>query len=199
MVVIPLVALGAGRGPGESVATGRHGAPVLVRMAAAAFAAPAGPTGDGSTMSSSSSSSSSTTAPPTGAATSSTQPVHLTTRASSYAGVVSRRSTTTAHTSTTTRRATSTTAAPTTTTTAPRPSQTGPGSWYDAASGTCAHQSLPFGTVVSIVDEDNGATATCTVDDRGPYEDNRILDMAPDVFQKLAPLSQGIVNIKISW
>jgi rare lipoprotein A len=94
---------------------------------------------------------------------------------------------------------TSTTVPPTTTTAAPDPSQTGPASWYDASSGSCAHKTLPFGTVVRIVNLANGATATCTVDDRGPYEGDRIIDLSPDVFSKLAPLSEGVIDVRISW
>ena len=91
---------------------------------------------------------------------------------------------------------------PTPTTTAPpkpRHTQSGPASWYGAPAGTCAHQSLPFGTVVEIRDVDNGNTATCTVEDRGPYEGGRIIDLAPDVFSRLAPTSEGVVNVQISW
>ncbi len=84
-------------------------------------------------------------------------------------------------------------------TTVPRPSQTGPASWYPAAAGTCAHQTLPFGTVVTIVDIDTGRTATCTVDDRGPYEGDRIIDLSPDVFGQLAPTSDGVINVRITW
>lgn len=95
----------------------------------------------------------------------------------------------------TTRPAPTTTAAP-----APQHSQSGPASYYDQApSGTCAHPTLPFGTVVSIVDTDNGRTAKCTVEDRGPYAGGRIIDLAPDVFSQMAPTSQGVINVRISW
>jgi rare lipoprotein A (peptidoglycan hydrolase) len=90
---------------------------------------------------------------------------------------------------------------PTTTTTTINPSrsESGKASWYGAAKGTCAHQTLPFGTVVHIWDQDTGRSATCTVDDRGPYQDNRIIDLSPDVFQQLAPTSDGVIQVQISW
>src|SRR5437764_1031936 len=79
---------------------------------------------------------------------------------------------TTARTTTTVRRvpATTTTTArphPTTTTTAPRPqnSESGDATWYNAPSGTCAHRSLPFGTVVKVTNVATGASTTCTVED----------------------------------
>ena len=55
-----------------------------------------------------------------------------------------------------------------------------------------------MGTVVTIRSS-SGATATCTVNDRGPYADGMIIDLAKDVFSKLAPLSQGVVQVTISW
>ncbi|MBV8159879.1 MAG: hypothetical protein JO265_03045 [Acidimicrobiia bacterium] len=77
--------------------------------------------------------------------------------------------------------------------------QSGGATWYDAAPpGTCAHQTLPMGTVVTIRSS-SGSTATCTVDDRGPYADGMIIDLAKDVFSRLAPLSQGVVQVTISW
>ena len=94
-----------------------------------------------------------------------------------------------------------TTNAPTTTAPPPPPrhTQTGEASWYDTTPGTCAHQTLPFGTVVTIIDVDNGRRATCTVEDRGPYVTGRIIDLAPDVFSEMAPTSSGVVNVQISW
>ena len=78
--------------------------------------------------------------------------------------------------------------------------QSGGATWYDAAPpGTCAHRTLPKGTVVHITDVANGATATCTVQDRGPYVDGMIIDLAKDVFSRMAPLSSGVIQVRISW
>ena len=70
--------------------------------------------------------------------------------------------------------------APTTTTTAPAPTTTtttpsapaaatsGIVTYYDdpGGPGTCASPTLPFGTVVTITNPANGATVSCTVNDR---------------------------------
>ena len=37
------------------------------------------------------------------------------------------------------------------------------------------------------------------VSDRGPFVDGLIIDLAKDVFSKLAPMSQGVVQVTISW
>jgi len=83
--------------------------------------------------------------------------------------------------------------------TAPARTATGEASWYQAAPGTCAHPTLPFGTVVTILDVANGHTATCTVDDRGPYQGGRIIDLSYDVFEELAPAGLGVIDVRLSW
>ncbi len=87
----------------------------------------------------------------------------------------------------------------TTPATVPPRTATGDASWYQAAPGTCAHPTLPFGTVVTIVDVANGHTGTCSVDDRGPYEGGRIIDLSYDVFEQLAPAGLGIIDVRLSW
>jgi hypothetical protein len=82
---------------------------------------------------------------------------------------------------------------------APRRSQSGQGTWYRYQAGGCANNNLPMGTVVTVTNVDNGATTTCVVNDRGGFSYPRILDMDVSVFQQLAPLSSGVINISISW
>lgn len=68
---------------------------------------------------------------------------------------------------------------------------------YDCEARTCAHKSLPFGTMVEIT-ADNGNVTTCRVNDRGPYVEGRIFDLSKSVFEELAPISKGVLTIK-SW
>lgn len=81
----------------------------------------------------------------------------------------------------------------------PSNSITGIVTYYDATPGTCASPTLPFGTVVTITNPDNGATVSCTVDDR-EADTSRQIDLATDTFAQLAPLSQGVIsNAELSW
>ncbi|HEV3266000.1 MAG TPA: septal ring lytic transglycosylase RlpA family protein [Acidimicrobiales bacterium] len=81
----------------------------------------------------------------------------------------------------------------------PANSITGVVTYYDAAPGTCASPTLPFGTVVTITNPDNGATVSCTVDDR-EADTARQIDLATDTFAQIAPLSQGVIsNAELSW
>ena len=77
--------------------------------------------------------------------------------------------------------------------------QEGQASWYYHDPGTCAHRSLPFGTVVTVTSLRDGATTTCTVADRGPYIQGRIIDLERSVFAELADPSVGVLDVRISW
>jgi rare lipoprotein A len=92
---------------------------------------------------------------------------------------------------------TTTTAAPTTT--APSNEQTGGASWYDYNPGECAHRTLPKGTVVTVTRLDTGASVTCTITDRGPYDGGRILDMDRSTFAQLADPGTGVIQVRITW
>jgi hypothetical protein len=95
---------------------------------------------------------------------------------------------------------------PTTTTTAPPPppapahSQAGDATWYSAApAGYCASPTLPFGTVLTVVNTGTGASTQCTVDDREGAGYPRVVDLSPEGFSQIAGLNQGVVHVTISW
>ena len=78
--------------------------------------------------------------------------------------------------------------------------QVGEATWYSAAaSGTCASPTLPFGTVVTVVNNATGASTSCTVDDREGAGYPRVVDLSPDGFSQIADLGQGVVDVTISW
>jgi len=92
---------------------------------------------------------------------------------------------------------------PTTTTT--RPPAVGSGvhtsgivTYYAHPAGRCASPWLPFGTVVTVTNPANGATVTCTVDDR-EADTARSIDLATASFAVIAPLWQGVVDARLSW
>ncbi|MGH2727754.1 MAG: ubiquitin-like domain-containing protein [Actinomycetota bacterium] len=80
-----------------------------------------------------------------------------------------------------------------------RGTQSGKGTWYAAPSMTAAHPTLPFGTVVRVTNFANGKTVTVTIRDRGPYGEGRIIDLSKDAFAALAPLSEGVISVRIRW
>ena len=95
------------------------------------------------------------------------------------------------------------TPAPTTTTTTtvpPRNHEVGEATWYsEARAGYCASPTLPFGTVLTVVNNATGASTVCTVDDREAAGYPRVVDLSPEGFAQIADTSQGVVEVTISW
>jgi rare lipoprotein A (peptidoglycan hydrolase) len=52
--------------------------------------------------------------------------------------------------------------------------------------------------VVRVTNPANGASVTCTVDDR-EADTARSIDLATATFAELAPLSQGVIDATLSW
>ncbi len=76
----------------------------------------------------------------------------------------------------------------------------GVASWFGAPAATCAHRTLPMGTLVKVTRNHNGASATCKVDDRGPtLETGRLIDLSLDTFEKLAASEAGLIDVMIEW
>jgi uncharacterized protein YabE (DUF348 family) len=79
--------------------------------------------------------------------------------------------------------------------------QVGEASWYSFAPGnglTAAHPWLPFGTVVTVTNLANGTRVTVTINDRGPFG-GRIIDLSDEAFARIAPLSQGVCQVRLTW
>ncbi|HEX9775143.1 MAG TPA: ubiquitin-like domain-containing protein [Actinomycetota bacterium] len=78
--------------------------------------------------------------------------------------------------------------------------EVGDATWYGEADGmTAAHKTLPIGTVVRVENLANGAWVNVTIRDRGPYGEGRIIDLSDEAFARLAPLSKGVINVRIRW
>jgi rare lipoprotein A len=63
----------------------------------------------------------------------------------------------------------------------------------------CASPTLPFGTVLTVTDIATGASTISRVDDREQAGYPRVVDMSPSGFAQLGALSQGVVDVIISW
>ena len=80
-------------------------------------------------------------------------------------------------------------------------SQSGLATWYDPpwAGLTAAHPTLPFGTLVTVTDDETGRSVTVTINDRGPFGTGRIIDLSPEAFAVLQPLGAGVLDVSIAW
>ncbi|HQT99291.1 MAG TPA: hypothetical protein PLG60_02170 [Acidimicrobiales bacterium] len=75
----------------------------------------------------------------------------------------------------------------------------GVATWYSYFPGRCATWFLPMGTVVTVRDLATGHTISCTVTDHEDSGSNHIIDLSETQFAELAPLPQGVINVRVTW
>jgi rare lipoprotein A len=62
---------------------------------------------------------------------------------------------------------------------------------------TAAHKTLPFGTRVRVTNLSNNESVEVVINDRGPYVENRIIDLSKSAAEKLGFVNQGLADIKL--
>lgn len=75
--------------------------------------------------------------------------------------------------------------------------KTASGERFDKNLMTAAHRSLPFHTKVEVTNIDNGKSVIVEINDRGPYSEDRILDVSPAAARKLGLMGTGTANAEI--
>ena len=76
-------------------------------------------------------------------------------------------------------------------------SRTASGERLSNEGATAAHKTLPMGTKVRVINEDNGKSEIVTINDRGPYVKGRIIDLTVGVADRLGFLSRGVATVKV--
>ncbi len=76
-------------------------------------------------------------------------------------------------------------------------SPTASGEKYRHNKLTAAHKTLPFGTRVRVTNLSNNKTVDVVINDRGPYVENRIIDLSKSAAEKLDFINQGLADVKI--
>jgi len=71
------------------------------------------------------------------------------------------------------------------------------GEVYDMYKLTAAHRTLPFETMVRVTNLNNGKTTTVRITDRGPFVDNRIIDLSQAAAREIESIGPGIVPVRI--
>jgi len=69
------------------------------------------------------------------------------------------------------------------------------GELYDMYAFTAAHKTLPFGTVVEVVDLDTGRSVVVRINDRGPFVPGRIIDLSYAAAGALGILERGTARV----
>ncbi|GAB5466302.1 MAG: hypothetical protein Kapaf2KO_17380 [Candidatus Kapaibacteriales bacterium] len=71
------------------------------------------------------------------------------------------------------------------------------GEKFDMYAMTAAHKSLPFGTVLEVVNLRNGKKTKVRVNDRGPFVPGRVLDLSKGAAEELDMISDGVIEVEI--
>jgi rare lipoprotein A len=58
-----------------------------------------------------------------------------------------------------------------------------------------AHRSYPFGTMLMITNPHNHRTIIASVEDRGPYQHGRTLDLSYEAARELGMITMGITHV----
>lgn len=62
---------------------------------------------------------------------------------------------------------------------------------------TAAHRTLPFDTMVRVTNLNNGKTTTVRIIDRGPFVNNRIIDLSLAAAREIESVGPGVVPVRL--
>lgn len=72
------------------------------------------------------------------------------------------------------------------------------GERYDIGKLTAAHKKLPFGTQVLVTNTHTQKSVVVKINDRGPFVDERIIDLSPAAFKQIGSLGKGVMSVKLT-
>jgi rare lipoprotein A len=75
--------------------------------------------------------------------------------------------------------------------------KTANGERFNAESLTAAHPNLPFGSWVRIVNTRNGKFEVVRINDRGPYQEGREIDVSYRVARKIGLINSGVSQVRL--
>jgi len=75
--------------------------------------------------------------------------------------------------------------------------RTANGESFDHNALTAAHKTLPFGTLVRVINLRNERSVIVRVNDRGPLQKNRVIDVTPRAARELGFLAYGLTPVKL--
>jgi len=71
------------------------------------------------------------------------------------------------------------------------------GEKFDSESLTAAHPNLPFGSWVKVVNTRNGKFEFVRINDRGPYQEGREIDVSYRVARKIGLIHSGVSQVRL--
>ena len=71
------------------------------------------------------------------------------------------------------------------------------GEIYDMEQFTAAHRTLPFGTLVHVVNLDNSKSVDVRINDRGPFVGDRIIDLSHAAARAIDMIGPGTARVRV--
>ncbi len=71
------------------------------------------------------------------------------------------------------------------------------GETYDMLAATAAHPTLPFGSLVRVVDPQTGRSRVVRINDRGPFVEGREIDLSYETACRLGMEDRGIARVRL--
>ena len=76
--------------------------------------------------------------------------------------------------------------------------KTSNGEYYNMYAYTAAHKTLPMNTMVRVTNLKNGKSVIVRINDRGPFVNNRIIDLSKAAAVKLSMIKKGTAKVKLT-
>jgi rare lipoprotein A len=73
---------------------------------------------------------------------------------------------------------------------------TASGEPFDPNGMTAAHKTFAFNTMLKVTNTANGKSVTVRINDRGPFVEDRCLDLARGAFERIASVSTGVITVR---
>jgi rare lipoprotein A len=75
--------------------------------------------------------------------------------------------------------------------------KTANGEEFDSEALTAAHPTLPFGSIVRVVNPRNHKFEVVRINDRGPYQEGREIDVSYRVARKIGLTHSGVTKVRL--
>lgn len=62
---------------------------------------------------------------------------------------------------------------------------------------TAAHRTLPFNTIIEVVNTENNETIEVRINDRGPYARNRVIDLSRAAADEIGMIGDGVADVEL--
>jgi len=69
------------------------------------------------------------------------------------------------------------------------------GETFDMEELTAAHRTLPFNTLLRVKNQENGKEVVVRINDRGPFKDDRVIDLSYEAAKRIDLLRSGTARV----